>query len=93
MTQPTQGRDIFRTAYENRYTWDSHFPGYTADLHLQQGDEVYTGKIRVNSDLTLEVSAIEDEKVKESVYNQLRDIITHRKRSSFEQSHGKNKFT
>ncbi|MBE9070594.1 DUF3386 family protein, partial [Leptolyngbya cf. ectocarpi LEGE 11479] len=25
-------RDIMRAAYENRYTWDSNFPGYTTDV-------------------------------------------------------------
>lgn len=93
MTVTTENaRDLFRKAYENRYTWDANFPGYTADITLKQGNEVYTGKLRVNADYSVEVSEIEDEKVTESVYNQLRDIVTHRKRSSFEQSHGKNTF-
>lgn len=92
MTVSDQARDIFRSAYENRYTWDDNFPGYTADLELKQGDEVYQGKIRVQNDLSVDVSAIADEKVQESVYNQMRDIITHRKRASFEKAHGKNTF-
>ena len=92
MTTSNQARDLFQTAYENRYTWDDNFPGYTANLELKQGDEVYTGQIRVNSDLSVEVTGIEDEKVKESAYNQMRDIITHRKRSSFDKAHGKNTF-
>lgn len=86
-------RDLFRAAYENRYTWDEKFPGYTADIILTQGDEVYTGQIRVNADFSVEVTGIEDEKVKESIYNQMRDIVTHRKRGNFETAHGKNEFT
>lgn len=85
-------RDIFKTAYENRYTWDENFPGYTAHLELKQGDEVYHAQVRVHSDLSVDVTGIEDEKVQESVYNQMRDIITHRKRSTFEKAHGKNEF-
>ena len=92
MTTTNQARDLFQTAYENRYTWDENFPGYTANLELKQGDEVYTGQIRVDPDLSVEVTGIEDEKVKESAYNQMRDIITHRKRSSFDKAHGKNTF-
>lgn len=83
----------FRAAYENRYTWDSDFPGYTTKLELKQGDETYTGEIKVNSDLSVAVSGIEDEKVTESVYNHMRDVITHRKRNTFEKAHGKNTFT
>lgn len=92
MTEPTNARELFKAAYENRYTWDANFPGYSADVELKQGDEVYTGKIRINPDLNVEVTGIEDEEVKQNIYTQLRDVVTHRKRSSFEQSHGKNQF-
>jgi hypothetical protein len=92
MTEQTNARDLFRAAYENRYTWDAGFPGYSADIKLKQGDEVYEGKIRINKDLSVEVTGIEDETVKESVYTQLRDIVTHRKRADFEKAHGKNQF-
>ncbi|WP_413163896.1 DUF3386 domain-containing protein [Capilliphycus salinus ALCB114379] len=93
MTESTNARDLFRAAYEHRYTWDSNFPGYSADIELKQGDEVYNGQIRINPDMTVEVMGIEDEEVKQSIYTQLRDIVTHRKRNSFENSHGKNKFS
>ena len=83
----------FRAAYENRYTWDSDFPGYTSKLELKQGDEVYTADIKVDRDLSVEVSGIEDEKVAESVYNHMRDVITHRKRNTFEKAHGKSTFS
>jgi hypothetical protein len=92
MIQQTSARELFQAAYENRYTWDKNFPGYSADVQIKQGDEVYTGKIRINRDLSVEVTGIEDEQVRESIYTQLRDIITHRKRSAFDQSHGKNEF-
>lgn len=92
MTDNT-ARDRFRAAYEQRYTWDSDFPGYRTKLELKQGDETYTAEIKVNTDLSVEVSGIEDEKVAESVYNHMRDVITHRKRNTFENAHGKNNFT
>ena len=93
MTEQANARDLFRAAYENRYTWDANFPGYSADVELKQGDEVYKGKIRINSDMTVEVTGIEDETVQESIYTQLRDIVTHRKRGSFDKAHGKNEFS
>lgn len=92
MTDALQAQELFRNAYENRYTWDVDFPGYRADLTLTQGDETYRAQITVNRDLTVEVTGLTDETVKESVYNQLRDIVTHRKRSNFEKAHGKNSF-
>lgn len=88
----TSARELFRAAYENRYTWDENFPGYSADVQLKQGDEVYTGKVRINRDLSVEVTGIEDEQVQEGIYTQLRDVVTHRKRSQFDSAHGKNEF-
>jgi hypothetical protein len=93
MTTTLTAREVFRKAYEHRYTWDANFPGYTADVEAKQGDEVYTGKVRINSDLTPEVTGFDNEEVQQDVYTQMRDIITHRKRGSFEQSHGKNSFS
>ena len=93
MTELTSARELFQAAYENRYTWDANFPGYSADVELKQGDEVYTGKIRINRDLSVEVTGIDNEEVQQSVYTQMRDVVTHRKRSTFDQSHGKNEFS
>ncbi len=86
-------RDLFKAAYEHRYTWDSNFPGCSANIELKQGSEVYNGQICIKPDLTVEVTGIPDEEVQQSVYTQLRDVVTHRKRSSFEASHGKNSFS
>ena len=93
MTDPANARDLFRAAYEHRYTWDSNFPGYSADIQIEQGSEVYNGHITIKPDFAVEVTGISDEKVQESVYTQMRDIVTHRKRSSFANSHGKNSFS
>jgi hypothetical protein len=93
ITAPVDARDLFRAAYENRYTWDENFPGYTADVELSQGEETYTGQVKINPDYSVEVTGVEDEQVKESIYTQLRDVVTHRKRNTFEKSHGANTFT
>lgn len=89
----TNPRDLFRNAYEHRYTWDANFPGYSADITLHQGEEVYTGQIKITPDLTVEVSGVDNEEVHQSIYTQLRDVVTHRKHKTFENAHGKNKFS
>ena len=93
MTDPANARDLFRAAYEHRYTWDSNFPGYSADIQIKQGSEVYNGHINIKPDFSVEVTGFSDEKIEESVYTQMRDVVTHRKRSTFENSHGKNSFS
>lgn len=91
-TQTLDAEALFRAAYENRYTWDEKFPGFTAKVTLIDGDRTYQGQVKVSRDYSVEVNGIDDEQVRESLYNQLRDVIVHRKRNSFEAAHGKNTF-
>lgn len=86
-------RDLMRSAYENRYTWDRNFPGYTADVTYNYGDKTVTGKVRVNANLKAEASEIEDEEANKVIANQLWEIAIHRIRRGFEESHGNNTFT
>ncbi len=86
-------RDLMRSAYENRYTWDHNFPGYTADVTYNYGDKTVTGKVRVNANLKAEASGIEDEEANKVIANQLWEIAIHRIRREFEESHGNNTFT
>lgn len=91
-TEQMTARDLFRAAYENRYTWDAQFPGYTADVTLTKDGQVFTGKVRVNADLSTEVVDVEDGEAKKIIANQLWEIAIHRVRRQFEDTHGKNAF-
>ncbi|HEY9648314.1 MAG TPA: DUF3386 domain-containing protein [Chroococcidiopsis sp.] len=93
MTEPLDARSLFRSAYENRYTWDKNFPGYTASVTLQQGTEVHQARIQVKHDLSAEVLDVDDAQVKQSILGQVREIAIHRIRRTFEETHGKNTFT
>jgi hypothetical protein len=84
---------LFRDAYENRYTWDKNFPGYTAAIALKLEGQEFNGTVRVNPDLTAEVFGIEDESAKKLIQGQLWEIAVHRIRRTFEETHGKNTFT
>jgi Protein of unknown function (DUF3386) len=86
-------RDLFRAAYENRYTWDGGFPGYRATVTLHHGDQTYTAKAQVNADLSTEVSDIADEEMQKLIKGQLWEVAIHRVRRSFEETHGKNEFS
>lgn len=86
-------QDFFRAAYENRYTWDKNFPGYTADVTFKHNDTTYTGQAKVTADLKAEVTGIEDEAAKKAVHGQLWEIAIHRVRRAFEQTHGENVFS
>ena len=85
-------QDLFQTAYENRYTWDEDFPGYSAKVQLIQGEETYTGKIFINRDLSVEVSGITDIQVQEGIYIQLRNVVTQCKTAPFHEEHQEHEF-
>ena len=85
-------REIFKEAYENRYTWDSNFPGFTADVTLTLAGQTHSGSVRVNADLSYEVSGIEDSAADKTIQGQLWEMTIHRVNHGFEKTHGENTF-
>ncbi len=83
---------VFRNTYENRYTWDSHFPGYTASVELKYDKKIYKGRIRVNSDMSVEVTDINEKEPRQIVENSLAMMLTHRRRISFDKAHKNSTF-
>ncbi|MFN3927528.1 MAG: DUF3386 domain-containing protein [Pseudanabaenaceae cyanobacterium] len=92
LTDNPTARALMQSAYENRYTWDRNFPGYTADVTVKTGGQTYTGKVRVNRNLSADVVGIADETVQQAVVGQLQEVAIHRIRRSFQDTHGKNTF-
>ncbi len=88
----TNARDLFRGAFENRYTWGDNFPGYSATIELSQGDETFTGKVAIAPDFSVTVDGVENPDVVKTLEIQLKDIVTHRRSSTFDKVHGENKF-
>ena len=86
-------RDSFRSAYENRYTWDPGFGGYKGRCIWQQGDRTVEGRFQVGADLKASVEGIEDAEVEKAVASQLWEVAIHRVRRPFELVHGDNTFT
>ncbi len=86
-------QDLFRAAYENRYTWDSNFPGFRATVTMTKDGQSYTGQVTVGANLKPEITGIEDEAVLKAIQEQIWEITIHRVRRSFESTHGKNTFS
>jgi hypothetical protein len=87
------GLTLFRSAYENRYTWDRDFPGYTATVVVNYAQDTFTGKIKVNPDLSVEVTGIDEDNIRTSVENVLKMEVSHRRRLDFERVHGNKDFS
>lgn len=86
-------RELFRSAYENRYTWDHNFPGYTTDVTYSADGKTVTAKAKVGADLKAEVTDIDDEAAQKAIQYQLWEVAIHRIRRSFEDTHGANTFS
>lgn len=85
-------QELFRNAYESRYTWDEQFPGYSAEVSIRYEKAIDHGLVRVNPDLSVTATGIKSEDVRQIVVDQLRMMVTHRRRVPFETLHGKNTF-
>ena len=85
-------QELFQAAYQNRYTWDGNFPGYTADITYKYDDQVIKGQVRIDANMKAEVLNVEDEAAKKAIHGQAWEIAVHRVRRAFEQTHGANTF-
>ncbi|QSJ18328.1 DUF3386 domain-containing protein [Nostoc sp. UHCC 0702] len=86
-------QELFRAAYENRYTWDKSFPGYSADITYKYDEKEFTGQVRINANLKADVLGVDDEQAKQAIHGQAWEIAIHRIRRSFEETHGENTFS
>lgn len=88
----TNAREIFKAAYENRYTWDSEFPGFTADVTLTLAGQEHSGTVHVGADLSYQVLGVEDSAAAKAIEGQLWEMTIHRVNHGFEKTHGENTF-
>lgn len=86
-------RELVQAAYENRYTWDKEFPGYTTEVTLTLGDKTVKGTAKVNPDLSAEVFDVADEEAHKLIKNQLWEVAIHRVSRPFAKTHGANTFS
>ena len=84
---------LFKSAYENRYTWESDFLGYEGNCSWTDGRREVKGSFYLGKDLKATVNKIDDEEIHKAISSQLWEVAIHRVRRSFEQTHGKNTFT
>ncbi|HLO86056.1 MAG TPA: DUF3386 domain-containing protein [Nostocaceae cyanobacterium] len=93
MTIQSTAGVLFQTATARRYTWDENFPGYSADVQLIQGNQAFTGQIRVNRDLSVEVTGVANKQIEEGIEVQLQEIVTRRQPSDLLKLHSQHEFT
>ncbi len=91
-----KAKALLREAFEGTSRWAADFPGFEADLVLDDNGAVYKGKVSIKSRRDLDVSMeIPDDQaeVKEWLEDTIGMIAVHRAWRTFEDADGKNPVT
>ena len=90
--QEIKCKEIFKKAYENRYTWKNDFNGYRGKCIFFSNNNIHTGNFLLGKDFKPNIQKIEDEKIVKSIASQLFEVCIHRVKREFEAVHSKNNF-
>ena len=85
-------KEIFKKAYENRYTWKNDFHGYQGKCSFFTNDHIYKGDFVLGKDFKPNIQNIEDEKIVKSIAYQLFEVCIHRVKREFKSVHSENSF-
>ena len=85
-------KEIFRNAYEKRYTWDKHFNGYKGRCIFSINENSHKGEFLLGKDFKSEIKGIDDEKIKKNIESQLFEVSIHRVKRDFQSIHAENNF-
>ena len=85
-------KEIFKKAYEKRYTWNTNFSGYKGKCIFSVNKDSYEGKFSLGKDFKPEIQNIDDQEIVKSISSQLFEVSIHRVRREFKAIHSKNNF-
>ena len=85
-------KEIFRRAYENRYTWKNYFNGYQGKCIFLTNNNMHKGSFVLGKDFKPNIQKIEDENIVKSIASQLFEVCIHRVKREFESVHSENNF-
>jgi len=85
-------KEIFKKAYENRYTWKNDFHGYQGKCIFMINNNIHKGDFVLGKDFKPNIRKIEDEKVVKSIASQLFEVCIHRVKREFKTVHSENNF-
>jgi len=85
-------KEIFKKAYENRYTWKNDFHGYQGKCIFLTNNYIQKGEFVLGKDFKPDIQKIENEKIVKSISSQLFEVCIHRVKREFESVHSENNF-
>ena len=85
-------KEIFRNAYEKRYTWNDEFKGYKGKCILSMGNNIFQGNFLLGKNFKPEIQEIDNDEIVKSIAYQLFEVSIHRVKRDFKSIHSKNNF-
>ncbi len=85
-------KELFKNAYERRYTWENEFSGYKGKCLFSVNSDSYKGNFILGKDFKPEIQNIDDQKIVKNISSQLFEVSIHRVKRQFEEIHSKNNF-
>ena len=86
-------KEIFKKAYENRYTWENEFYGYKGKcIFFINNKNMHEGEFLLGKDFKPSIQKIEDEKIVKNIASQLFEVCIHRVKREFQSIHSDNSF-
>ncbi len=85
-------KEIFKKAYEKRYTWSNDFGGYKGKCIFSVNSDICEGNFILGKDFKPEIYDINDQKIVKSISSQLFEVSIHRVKRKFDEIHSKNNF-
>ncbi len=88
----TNCKEIFKEAYNNRYTWPKMFNGYSGKCIFLENEKATEGNFILDSNFKPEIKNISDENIVKGISSQLFEVAIHRVKREFAEVHKNNKF-
>ena len=85
-------KELFKKAYEKRYTWSTEFNGYEGKCIFSVNNDRYKGDFVLGKDFKPVIQNIDDPEIVKSISSQLFEVSIHRVKRKFDEIHSKNIF-
>ena len=85
-------KEIFKEAYNNRYTWPKTFNGYSGKCILAENENFIEGDFSLDSSFKAQITNISDNNIVKRISSQLFEVAIHRVKREFTEVHKNNNF-
>tara|TARA_B100000212_G_scaffold328172_1_gene292183 strand:- start:84 stop:731 length:648 start_codon:yes stop_codon:yes gene_type:complete len=85
-------KEIFKEAYNNRYTWPTTFNGYSGKCIYIEDEKFIEGEFVLESNFKPKIKNISDNNILKGISTQLFEVSIHRVKREFTEVHKNNNF-